>query len=93
MAAPTDILGDIVPSIQSFGLGAVDIIAYIIVSIIILALATTGTIMFILNKKYNKVITIFEKVGGEFVPIGKDRGMEVRYSNACLLYTSDAADE
>ena len=38
--------------------------------------------MFILNKKYNKIITIFEKVGGEFVPIGKDRGMEVRYSNA-----------
>jgi hypothetical protein len=82
MAGPSDILGDIAPSIQSFGLGAVDIIAYIIVSIIVLALVTTGIIMFILNKKYNKIITIFEKVGGEFVPIGKDRGMEVRYSNA-----------
>ena len=81
-STPTEFIGNIVPNVQSFGLGTVDIIAYVIITVVIAALMTVGIIMFILNRKYNKKIIIFEKVAGSFVPIGKDRGMEVRYSNA-----------
>mgnify|MGYP003631441130 FL=1 len=80
--APTDVLAGIIPSVKGFGLGTVDIIAYIIIGFVLIAVMTVAIIWFLLNRKYNKVITIFEKVGGEFVPIGKDRGMEVRYSSA-----------
>jgi len=79
---PTEVLSGIVPSLKGFGIGTVDIIAYIIIGFILVAVMTVAIIWFLLNRKYNKIITIFEKVGGEFVPVGKDRGMEVRYSSA-----------
>jgi len=79
---PSEVLGSIVPSVKGFGIGTVDIIAYIIIGFILVAVMTVAIIWFLLNRKYNKIITIFEKVGGEFVPVGKDRGMEVRYSSA-----------
>lgn len=82
MGSHTEIIGNIIPRIRTFGGSAVNIIAWIIVVVIIVAIITVFIIMYILSRKYNKKITIFEKVGGDFVPMGKDRGMEVRYSNA-----------
>ena len=70
-----------IPSFSFFG-GSINFIAWMIIVIIIIGLFTVFIILFLLNRKYNKKIIIFEKIGKSFVPSRKDKAMEVKFSTA-----------
>ena len=55
-STPTEFIGNIVPSVQSFGLGTVDIIAYVIITVVIAALMTVGIIR-VMNLNSRKLLT------------------------------------
>jgi len=76
-----DIGKSFIPSFSGVG-GGVNFFAWMIIIFLVAGGLTTGIILYIVNRKYNKKIIIFEKIGGSFVPIRKDRGMEVKFSTA-----------
>lgn len=76
-----DIARGFIPSFGG-GFGGVNFFAWLVIVFIIIGAMTVAIVLYIINKKYNKKIIIFEKVGGRFVPTRKDRGMEVKFSTA-----------
>lgn len=62
--------------------GGVNFFAWLLLVLVLVGVISTIIILFILNKRYNKKIIIFEKIGGNFVPVRQDKGMEIKFSTA-----------
>jgi len=85
MAGIKETITGVIPEgvLPSFTLGGVvSFIAWLVVFIIIIGLMTGFLIWFILNRKYNMKIIIYEKIGSSFVPTRTDKGTLVRLSTA-----------
>jgi len=76
----TGIIKSFLPKVGGAGKAILGWGAWIIVIIIFSALIGFGVWFFIREKKFNKKIVVFEKIGNRFEPTMNDKAMEVKFS-------------
>lgn len=74
------LLSDAVPKINFAAAGMV--ILYVIIALIIGGMIFIAIYLWFQNKKFNKKIVLFKKVGNKVIPIGNDRAMFERVGTA-----------
>ena len=77
-----DIAKGFLPKAKSFGFGALNWGAWILVILIVAALVGFSTYFFLRWRRYKYKIVIYKKVGNQFFESGFDKAMEVKFSTA-----------
>jgi len=81
MAEGLDTIKEFMPT-WDLGIGAMSIVAWLIIAIVFLALVGVGTYFIVRRWKFNKKIVIFEKINGRFQNTKKDQAMEMKHGDA-----------
>lgn len=85
MVEVIDQVGSYLPSFESirnFGLGSMSVFTWILVGVLFAVIGFIFFYLWLMKKKYNKKIILFEKIGVQFIPIKKYWGCEIKFSTA-----------